>query len=193
MKKTLSLLCALVLAGCGGSDVAGPPPPTLPSPAPVANFAGTYSGTYTVTSCGHTGDFAVGEFCDQLGVGSVLPMTLTLTQNGSAVTGTLVQGLAPTKVTGTVSGSGHLTLDGSGSAGGFTLLIVGWDTSLSGGVMTGSWNTQWTYPGLFAGYAQVVNTISPLARTAAVAEVPLVAQSLRPGDLQGALRAVQGR
>jgi hypothetical protein len=136
-----SLLIASVACGGGGSSSPSAPAPT---PIPVANFAGTWSGTYVLTSCGHTGDFASTNFCGTFTIGLFLPMTLSLAQSGSSVTGTLLQGSILTTVSGSVDSAGHLVLAGTGAVSGFALQMVGWDTTQSGGRMSGSWNTRWT-------------------------------------------------
>jgi hypothetical protein len=73
-------LLAAFLTGCGGNNISTP---SSPSPPPVASFAGTWSGTYTASNCGHTGDWPSG-LCEELS--GALPVTLTLTQTGSSVT-----------------------------------------------------------------------------------------------------------
>ena len=167
----VSLMVALVACGGGGSSSPTAPAPT---PIPVLNFAGTWSGTYVLTSCGHTGDFASGDFCGVFTIGSFLPMTLSLSQTGSSVTGTLLQGTILTSVSGSVDSAGHLILTGTGASSGFALQMVGWDTTQSGSRMSGSWNTRWTGVG-WIGYAQVINTLSSVAKTSSSGAVPLAA------------------
>ena len=166
MTITLRLLAAslmVALGACGGGSSSPTTPTTQPTPVPAVNFAGSWSGTYTITACGQTGTFAVGGFCDSFSIGSVWPLRLTLTQSGSSVNGTLSQGSIVTTVTGTVDSAGRLTLNGTGTTSGFSLQIVGWGSSLSGSLMVGTWGTVWTFPG-WSGYAQVVNSLGTFTR-----------------------------
>jgi hypothetical protein len=192
MRRALALASALCLAltGCGGSSTAPTAPAPTPTPAPVVSFAGAYSGSYTLTSCGHTLGMAAGDFCGTFSIGTVLPMTLNLTQSGAAVTGTLLQGQIATSVSGTVDSRSHLILNGSGTSSGFVLTMAGWDTQLSGTLMIGSWNTVWTLAGT-TGMAQTVNTLGPVVKTSS-AGVASSSRALKPGatihDLFDALR-----
>ena len=80
------------------------------------------------------------------------------------MTGTLFQGTMPTSVSGSVDTGGHLLLTGTGGSGSFALQIIGWDTTQSGGRMSGGWNTRWTAVG-WVGYAEVVNTLSSVVKS----------------------------
>jgi hypothetical protein len=187
MRRRLALAFPLFAAACGSSSPTAPP--ATPTPVPVVSFAGTYSGTYTITACGQTGTFATAHFCDTLRVGTIFPMSLTLSQSGNSVEGTLLQGRAATPVTGFVNGSGQLILDGSTASGNLVELlpedpedttvsgnfaeeIVGWNTSLSGNALVGSWNAVWTWA-LRPGTAQTVQTLTSVVKTPSVAKSTL--------------------
>ena len=157
-------LFAAILTGCGGNDINTPSSPS--PPPPVANFAGTWSGTFTASSCGHTGGWpsCAGVF------DGVQPMTLTLTQTGSSVTGTLRQSDIDMSVTGSVSADGHLLLNGTTTIPvtglSITFALVGWDTQQSGNSLTGGWSDRLTAPGI-PGFVQWINTINSAAKGAA--------------------------
>jgi hypothetical protein len=56
----------------------------------VPSYAGFWSGRYTVTSCTHTGAFAVTRFCD--GYRGRLPVSLNLNQTQDVVSGAALLG-----------------------------------------------------------------------------------------------------
>jgi hypothetical protein len=112
-------------------------------------FSGNWSGTYLVERCDGSGSLQ-DLFCSTptgsraggiFPIGTALPITLTLTQSGSAVTGTLSLG----QVTGTVGGSitnNVLSLTGTvrlSSGGASTSAVIAtWSTQVSGNTMTGT-------------------------------------------------------
>jgi hypothetical protein len=121
------------LSSCGGS--ASPTQPT------VINFAGNYSGTYQVTSCN---DGTLPGFCAGTGfnVGTQLPITMSLGQNGALVSGSVALGGITGGFQGTASGSAL-----SGSAPLSTLILNGvqllssitsWSSTLNGNGMSGT-------------------------------------------------------
>jgi hypothetical protein len=196
MRKSALTLCgsvmAILLVSCGGDGGSGTPTtPATPTPVPVTSFAGTWSGTYTITGCGHSGAFAEINWCGNLSY-TPLPMTLTLSQSGSSVSGTLTQGSIATSVTGSVDASNHLILSGSTTlSGGILAEILGWNTTVAGSAMSGSWNTKWTTGGL-AGSAQTINTLSSVTK-ASHGDGVVIELTRQPGgtleDVLGALHA----
>ena len=158
-------ILAMLLASCGGGGGAATPTAVAtPTPVPVTSFAGNWSGTYTITSCGHSGVFADANWCGTLSY-TPLPINLVLTQSGSSVSGTLLQGTIATSVTGTVDATSHLILNGSTVLSGSILAeILAWNTTVSGNAMAGSWNTKWSTAGS-VGSAQTVNTLSGVTKT----------------------------
>ena len=185
-RRPLALAFGLVLvlcfSGCGGSGSPNTPTPVTP----VVNFVGTWSGQYTISACGHVGDWPP---CHDFFEGSVAPMTLTLSQTGSSVSGTLTQGNLITSVTGSVSNDNHLVLSGSTTtaAGGLpaTYAIMGWDTQLNGNNMTGSWEEHITSPQI-SGFLQWIDTTNTVVKAAA-------AQSLeRHNQAKGTLEDLLG-
>lgn len=139
-----------VCVGCGGTSPSGPSPP--PSP----NFQGQFTGTFVINGCTETGVFFSG-LCggSRFNVGATFSIELSLLQNQTTVTGTVILVLdsgapplgLPTRVTGTFQGliqsSGHLTATAAMS--GFVLLgstwsrnITTWDTTIAGNNLDGS-------------------------------------------------------
>lgn len=102
MLKNTVVFLALILASCGGSKT-----PTAPTPPPLAQVAGTWSGTFEATLASGFSQNAV---------------TLALTQAGSGVNGTWVAQLPAWSgnVTGTVDTtnfSGALSFNATSSTG----------------------------------------------------------------------------
>ncbi len=107
-------------------------------------FAGSWSGTYIVERCEGTGSIQ-DILCSApsgsrpggvFPVGTSLPLTLTLTQSGSAVSGTFALGTVRGVATGVVV-NGLLTLQGTATGGTLTAVITHWSTSVTGNVMDG--------------------------------------------------------
>jgi hypothetical protein len=86
-------LLLMVAAGCGSSSI---------QPAPL--WTGNYSGSYQVTSCS---DGLLAGFCAGAGfnVGAQLPITMSLSQNGTSVGGNVTLGNLTGLFQGTVSGN----------------------------------------------------------------------------------------
>jgi Bacterial Ig-like domain (group 2) len=137
----------------------------------VANFGGTWSGSYRVAKCDQSAAFA--GWCSGIGgVGAVLPLALTLAQGGTSrdqVTGTIALGSITGNTSGSVTGDGRLVIGGtftnaiSGTV--FVVTIGGWDTRLSGANgMAGGWSQSIRANG-FAGNAYQENTLASMAHT----------------------------
>ena len=168
MRRSLALILvastAMLVTSCSGGDG----PTTAPTP-PVPNYQGQWTGDYSITGCSGTGVFAVSPaFCDTFRVGTVLPLTLTLTQSGSQVTGTANFGNIVMPVSGPVASDGRLLLNGTmtlvqGSAN-LNTSLQNWGTALSGTSMNGNWGQVWsTNSG--SGLANTTNAIHVLTKT----------------------------
>jgi hypothetical protein len=192
LRLSAGALLAILLASCGGGGGGTPTTPATPTPVPVANFAGNWHGTYTITKCGQSGVFADIDWCGNLS-NQPLPITLALTQTGSSVSGMLTQGTATTSVTGSVNPASHLNLSGTGVfGGGINAEIVGWDTTMSGNSMSGSWNTKLTIPG-YIDHAQTVNTLTSVTKTSDKGGVIIQLTRQPNRTLQDALAALRGQ
>jgi len=112
---------------------------------PATPFAGAWSGTYTVTDC-QGGGSAQAVICSPpsgtrpggaFPAGTILPITMNLTQVGNGVSGTLALGIVTGEVTGVVDAKGLLTLRGTPAGGPFSAEIVHWSTRVIGTTMDG--------------------------------------------------------
>lgn len=123
----LTILAALMtLAACGGS-------PTAPSN--TVDLTGVWQGTWQRTSCTETGG-AQGVACNQAPTSGAL--RLTLTQNGTAVQGSVEVASFLIPATGSVSSGGSLSLTGSAHLQSATETLSNWSTTRSGTSMSGS-------------------------------------------------------
>lgn len=160
--RYLVCLTVVVLVGCGSSPTA----PSVPAPT-FPTVQGQWTGDYQIASCTGSGTF-FGSFCSTFSVGTTLPITLVLTQVSAAVSGTATLGGINVPVTGTVTTTNRLLLNGSASVA-FSgsvvqLQISGWDSAVSGGLMTGGWSTLWTTTAA-SGSATTGQTIRVLTKT----------------------------
>jgi hypothetical protein len=118
------LLVAAVTVACGGGDPS-PSTPVAPTPTPppaptYVNAAGLWTGTSRLTSA--TGGECVSSIFTT-SIGTTTPITMQVTQNGSAVTAV---------VTGTTTG---VYTNYSGTAGSSSISVA-W-TSCSAGILNG--------------------------------------------------------
>ncbi len=153
--RIASIVCVALVAayGCNKAPTAPTPPvvvvppPVVVVPPPVVvvpPFAGSWSGTYIVESCVGTGSIHDLLCSAPAGsrpggiypVGTSLPITLILTQSGSAVSGTFALGGVRGVGTGVVA-NGLLTLEGTARDGTLTAVITHWSTRAIGNVMDG--------------------------------------------------------
>ena len=159
MKNRLALsvavLCiSFLISACGGGS------PTSPTP-PVANYAGNWTGVYTITGCNQTGGVALANICGSLGTSA--PYSFALTQSGSNVAGTFTLGsVAFPSTGGTVGSDGSLALSATTVSNGITI-IVNWNLRMSGTAMSGAITQTWSSTTL-SGNATVAGTISTATR-----------------------------
>jgi hypothetical protein len=113
----------------------------------VPNYQGTWAGNATVLSCTPLDGFKSAGYCTQIR-GSVQQWTLTLTQSGLDLSGTMTKSEGANVLNGTVSGaiggSGDIiSMKGplAGLASGANLVVtpISWDSFANGGLLTGSW------------------------------------------------------
>lgn len=131
----------------------------------TASVAGSWGGQYIVERCDGTGSNQ-DYFCSARGAfppGSSLPISLSLTQNGAAVTGTILLGQVSGVVSGAVNASGTLVLQGSASAGTLSLALSSWNTTTGGGAMNGTFAYNAGLSGV-PGTAVIVSRLSGVTR-----------------------------
>jgi len=81
----------------------------------INNFVGTWIGNGRITGCDAVGDFAASKFCDMFSLNTIRPITLTLSQNRDAVSGSLVLGSINGLVTGSVDSVGEYIANATGT------------------------------------------------------------------------------
>ena len=152
-RLALATIVAVLCAGCNSSDALSP---TAASTTPPSDFQGQYSGTYRVNNCVADGIFV--GFCEATGLvaGATLPISLSLTQNQSAVSGTILLGSVTGTFLGTVSGS---TLTGSAVMAD----IAEEDVTVSSTIPT--WNTSLSSSGLSGGFTVVLRVAGQTGST----------------------------
>lgn len=113
----------------------------------VSNFSGDWRGTYRVTKCEESGAY-LNVWCRGLGgVGTILPVSFSLTQSGNSrdqISGTIALGTFVGATTGNVTGDGRLILGAqfTSTSGTSTAAfqIGGFDARLSAATgMAGGW------------------------------------------------------
>ncbi len=124
-------------------------------------FNGTWRGTARSTGCS-----ASGAFANQCGSSLVDTLTLSLTQSGIDVRGTINFGGVVAPATGTANGN-RLVLSGRTTFQSLTVSYESWDTSLSGSSMIGSFVFGVSSPGV-PGFVRQTMTLSSVAKTAAI-------------------------
>lgn len=110
----------------------------------VPNYQGTWTGSTTNTACTDIAGFASINYCSR-GLGTAQPLTLSLTQNGLSISGTMTKseagGLVSGTVTGAIGSGGDMTLTGTltGVSGGasLTVTLISWNSLAAGTTMTG--------------------------------------------------------
>jgi hypothetical protein len=148
-----------------GDQTSGSNTVAISGNASGASAAGSWSGQYRVERCDGTGSNQ-DYFCSARGAfppGSSLPIALSLTQNGTAVSGTISLGQVTGVVTGAINASGALVLQGSASGGQISLSLSSWNTTVSGSAMTGTFTYNAGLSGI-PGVAVVVSRLSGVSR-----------------------------
>lgn len=129
-------------------------------------FQGTWSGRYVVERCDGTGS-AQDYFCSNnrgfYPPGTNLPISISLTQNGTSVAGTVSFGQVTGVMNGSVTGGGTLVLQGNATSGTLSLSLSSWNTTASGNSMSGSFTYNASFGGI-PGVAVVVSRLSGVTK-----------------------------
>lgn len=153
-RVSVVVLLATLAAACGGDS------PTSPSKS-VANYAGNWTGTYTITGCNQTGGVALANVCGLLG--STPSYSMALTQSGSNVAGTFTLGTITFPNTGGAVGQdGSLALNATSISNGINI-VVSWNLRMASNIMSGTISQNWTSNSL-SGSAVVAGTIATANR-----------------------------
>ena len=162
MLQVVALAGLLALVACGGSGPSGPvnnPPPT--------NYAGNWSGTYTVSSCTNTGFFADAALCSAV-MDTTAAVSFALTQSGRAVSGTFTLGsLTSSSFTATVGSDESLVLTAVVTESSFTIDATWTLQQAVAGALTGQTRQVWRASGQ-SGDGVIQGAIVSAARTNAV-------------------------
>jgi hypothetical protein len=108
------------------------------------NYSGNWSGSYYVTSCSHSGDFAAVNFCGSFTPNRVLPYNMSLSQTVDTVTGaTYLGSLRFSQASATIGASGEVSLPGTYVEDTLTIACT-WDiTSPAPGRLNGTVRQVW--------------------------------------------------
>jgi fibronectin type 3 domain-containing protein len=102
----------------------------------TGSFTGTWRGFSRSTSCSADGVYS--GFCDANPTLALAPFELRLTQTGTSVVGTVNDGGLVANLSGTATGN-RLELTGSGTRDRVNWDFEGWNTTMSGDRMTGTY------------------------------------------------------
>jgi hypothetical protein len=119
----------------------------------VPLYQGNWVGTATVLACTDLAGFTSSGYCAS-NLGTTQQVTLSLTQSGLAISGTMTKAEGSSLLNGGVSGTtginGDITLTGTltGLASGSNLLLtlISWNSISDGTNMTGTWSGNMTSP-----------------------------------------------
>lgn len=133
----MPLLRLILIGSIVATTIACGNSPTAPTPPPIPQLTGQYTGTFTVASCVESGAAVGSNFCANLGSSGL--HSFTPSQSGSALTGTIGIGTITVPVTGNVGSDQVVALSGSGPlANVATLTLNTWRGTLAGTALNGS-------------------------------------------------------
>jgi hypothetical protein len=176
--RRLVLFTALTAAACGGDSN-----PT--SNTPIAQYAGSWNGTYTITGCTQSGGVASANICGALG--NSAPYTFDFTQSSRSVTGSFALGSVQFPGTGgTVNSDGSLQLQAATNSDTVTISVT-WNLTNPGNAIGGTVSQVWTATTL-SGQANIAGTITSAVHPASVNGVSPV---ISPQSLHDFVRALK--
>jgi hypothetical protein len=131
----------------------------------VPDYQGTWGqGNYRVVSCTQTGDWATQDFCGYWPAGTLLPITLTMTQTTDTVNCTALLGGLAFTASSTITTNGQLTLVGTITSATTSINVTIVLQQTTPGQLTGTLVQLWTDTTML-GYGQYNCAIDSLART----------------------------
>jgi len=158
----------------------------------IPNYQGAWMGSYAVTGCSQTGDFARVNFCSNFSVNRVFPTNLNLTQDRDRVQGRFFLGTLGGDTSGPVQTSGELLLSGAVQESPSTIETSWSLQSATAGRVTGRLSLLWRSSGL-SGDMRVNADIRDLNRTSSIAAIAAARAGAHGSDLQSLVRAIGGR
>lgn len=119
----------------------------------VPIYQGSWIGTAKVLACTDLAGFLSNGYCAK-NLGTVNTITLSMTQSGAAVSGTITKSeganLLNGSITGPIGAGGDITLTGTlaglASGSNLQLSVISWNSLADGASMTGSWSGNITSP-----------------------------------------------
>lgn len=158
----------------------------------LPGYQGTWSGSYAIRSCSHSGDLARADFCSNFPANRVFPTSMNLTQDRDRVQGRFFLGTLGADGNGPVQGDGRLALTGAVREPAATIETLWALESASAGRITGALSLLWRATG-FSGDARINADIRDLNRTSSIAAPAMLAPPRGGTTLADALRALEGR
>jgi hypothetical protein len=113
----------------------------------LPNYGGTFTGSYMLSGCQQTGDFATVNFCGSVPIGNLAPISLGNTQSADlqTVTGSFMLGSVSGSGTGLVAPDGSFSYSGSIVQDTLHVNLQNWQSvSTNPGSITGQFEQQWT-------------------------------------------------
>lgn len=158
----------------------------------LPNYQGTWSGSYAIRTCSHTGDFARINFCGNFPENRVFPTNLNVTQDRDRVQGRFFLGSLGGDATGPVQADGRLLLAGAIQEPTSTIETSWTLQSTTAGRITGSFSFLWRGTGL-SGDMRVTADIRDLNRTSSLVAPSSPRRSGAGAALTDLLRALEGQ
>jgi hypothetical protein len=159
----------------------------------IPSYAGGWRGSYVLTGCQATGDFARNSFCSSFSQGQVLSMQFNLAQDVDRVTGQFALGsLQGSLNPGTVNDDGTLPIAGRIDSGSNTILLENLRASSSApGTIQGRFDQVWGHTAL-AGTGRLTCEIRDVTRTSGGPAFTMFSrpEGLPELDLESMIRAV---
>jgi len=159
----------------------------------LPNYQGTWSGSYIITGCNTTGEFAQLDFCDLIVIGTEAPIELNLTQDSDRVEGRILLGDVGFNMSGPIDTYGQLLLSGAHQEASFTIELATLFQSESPGQITGTLVQLWRMTQL-SGNGQLSCEVASIDRISAAATAlrPSAPRMLNP-TLKDLIRALTRR
>lgn len=157
----------------------------------VPSYQGQWSGSYFLTGCSQTGDFAAIDFCRDFPNNRVLPMNMTLTQATRDVVEarTFLGTLQSDLLNGPVETDGAVQFSGIIRSGNMSTDMFWRFNSLQPGRLLGALRQTWRIAGA-SGQAQVAGEFRDMNRTTEAASTQAVTPVLSPTTLEELVRAI---
>lgn len=149
-----------------GDQTSGTNTTLITGNATGASAQGSWSGSYVVERCDGTGsnqDYFCSTNRGAFPPGATLPIALSLSQNGSSVSGTITYGQVTGSVNGSINSGGTLVLQGAAVGGSITVTIANFTVNVNGSSMTGNFTYNAGLAGV-PGVAVVTSRLSGVTR-----------------------------